>query len=449
MTFPFPAISPAAAAAVTYIGATESTSNATVYTFNGVSIGAASSDRIVHVGAVGLANGAAQNVTGITIGGVAAELNCVATNGASGGIESAIASLAVASGTTADIVVTFGVAQLRCAILVWTSTSANGAFAYDAGTDSDSDPLTTSVDVPSNGFAIGVAGTFKTGWTGNTWTGLSEDADFVTGETTNQGYTGASEDFSSTQSGLSVSCDCDGGAATRYAMCVATFSPNSIPYLPSPVIAFLAEDIPSSASMTSWTNRGTGGATYDITAGSREVPSGAAYGTNGYNGIYFDGSGEYLLMSNEYAIGTGSEQTFAFVIKGPSASERVVALGQHSATNNGASMVACSADSVSIHLRGGDDSGSSTVGFPSDVWVSVVIVKNASGWRPYINGVAGSLVSVTFTESILLQAIGYRNYYAYPQYSLGNVQEIRVFNTAFDSNQVNMIDTILRAKFAI
>lgn len=106
--------------ATTWIGNTEDTSTATVYTFTSASIGTASSDRHVIVGVVRPGSGAA-TVSSMTIGGVSATIDLTVGANLSG---AGFGRLLVTSGTTATIVVTMSASAASCGILVWTIKGA-------------------------------------------------------------------------------------------------------------------------------------------------------------------------------------------------------------------------------------------------------------------------------------------------------------------------------------
>lgn len=220
-----------AGVSLSYVGATEDTSNATAYTFTSHSIGAAAANRVVHVGIVGGSLTTISSPSSVTIGGTAASLNVAVNTGVSNGFSAAIASLAVPTGTTATIVVNFSTTQVRCKIVVWASYGAFSALAFRTGTDTDSDPLTASLDVPAGGFVLAISKAYRaSGYLGGTWTNVTEDYDGASGEgATTQGETAASKVFNTAQTGLSVQVDNDSATYTAgvYVLAAAVFVPES------------------------------------------------------------------------------------------------------------------------------------------------------------------------------------------------------------------------------
>jgi len=148
--------------------ATDDTVGATAYTFSSHDIGPAASDRIVVV--VCHTEGASSALSSCTIGGTTAPIRIQSNNG---NIVTAIASLLVTSGTTADIVVTWDQATLRCTIGVYSLTGAEETPVdtdFDAAASGTASNLT--VTIPAEGAAIN-GDTHGTGTTATTWSGSS------------------------------------------------------------------------------------------------------------------------------------------------------------------------------------------------------------------------------------------------------------------------------------
>lgn len=133
----------AVAPTLTFIGTASLTTNTSTYTFSSQDIGTPGSDRLVVVVAAAYesSSSAGDTPSSITIGGVSATIHAT---GAGTGFNSAsvsIASLLVASGSTADIVVTMPDAQVGMAIVVLALTGYSSAVpttdatAISGGTD--------------------------------------------------------------------------------------------------------------------------------------------------------------------------------------------------------------------------------------------------------------------------------------------------------------------------
>lgn len=171
------------AASLTYIGSTGDGGDASSYTFSGVSIGAAASDRLVI--AVVTATGsptANANVarTAFTINGSAAT---VVASGKATYSNIDIGVLLVPAGTTTDVAITYDDTKQRATCDIYTLTEADGPAAYDSATSSVETSGTTSsvtLDIPDGGvalFATSAPGTNTT----VSWSSASEDYDGTVG----------------------------------------------------------------------------------------------------------------------------------------------------------------------------------------------------------------------------------------------------------------------------
>lgn len=164
-----------------YVGGTNITSSGTTFTFTNHAIGTADANRKVVV--VAYPNGSSvTDISGVTIGGNAANQDVKLTSISNGPI--GIYSLAVASGTTATIVVSTTGTAARCRIEVYTVTGnlavptiLDTGTGYHASFTSVSDTLTTAP-----GTAI-IAGMGINGSSGGTlsWTGVTKDNEDSTG----------------------------------------------------------------------------------------------------------------------------------------------------------------------------------------------------------------------------------------------------------------------------
>lgn len=221
----FGATAAATSATSTYIGNTSDTTDQTTYSFAGASIGTASSDRLVVCGFTARAN-AARTVSSVTIAGVSATLVGTAIDAGAGADLATMWIAAVPTGTTGTISITFSAAMLRCNVGVWTITGGGSATPTSTQTDNtvSSNVLSVSSDCPANGCIIAVSENGQgSGSATATWAGVTENYD-TTVETTSFGASGASANFSSAQTGLTVS---ETGAATvaNGAMVAAAWGP--------------------------------------------------------------------------------------------------------------------------------------------------------------------------------------------------------------------------------
>ena len=187
-------------------------------TFSSVDIGTASATRkvIVGVGIDGYQGNEAY--TSLTIGGVAANL-IQEQNAASGGRPVALYELDVASGTSADIVVTFTGTQTKCysmGIGVW--TIEGGTLFSTVG--STANPGAGNISVSSGGTVIAIMTEGNASAT-YTWANLTENFDNQV-RASRQAFSGASKNLSSATT-QAISATSSGGS--QFAMLAASFAP--------------------------------------------------------------------------------------------------------------------------------------------------------------------------------------------------------------------------------
>lgn len=201
---------------------TIATAGTTSHTFTAKNIGTASSDRYVIVGVmIG-----ATTFSSVTIGGNAAT-SLVAISSAGSGAHIAIYGLLITSGSTADIVINTAGNSLVWQICVWSLTGVGSVTPANIYTSTADNP-TASVSCDANGSVI----SFVTGANSvapvptTSWTGIAKDIDLnndVVGfETTSSG---AHTNFSSTQSGLTVTCTYTGAKTGWDCGCFAAYNP--------------------------------------------------------------------------------------------------------------------------------------------------------------------------------------------------------------------------------
>lgn len=196
-------ISTASAVVLTYDSQNSASPAASSYTFTAQAIGTASSDRFVIVG-ISVGSSTGSTLTSVTIGGVTASLLKGASPGS--GAEVDLWGATVPTGTTGNIVITFGYTAVTVSISVWDIKGLNSTTPTNTYNASGANPLIVSADVSAGGVAIGMVGNLNnaaaTSWS---WTNLTKNG----GDTCpylSTGYcsSGASATFSTIQTGLSI-----------------------------------------------------------------------------------------------------------------------------------------------------------------------------------------------------------------------------------------------------
>tara|TARA_Y100000031_G_C8217101_1_gene383991 strand:+ start:110 stop:1165 length:1056 start_codon:yes stop_codon:yes gene_type:complete len=206
------------------------TTDASSYTFSSQAIGAADSTRIVVVGiATGDANVGSPTINSVTVGGSSA--TAVIEQAALVRSKCAIYQRAIASGTTADIVVNLSGSAYGCGIGLWRMVGANSTVAdtaADTAATNSSELLSTTIDVPANGVLIGVAtAQSSSGDPTFTWSEITERYEIGewAGGGGDRGTSGASLDYATTQTGITVTCDQTNGNIYEGAMVLASWGP--------------------------------------------------------------------------------------------------------------------------------------------------------------------------------------------------------------------------------
>jgi hypothetical protein len=193
--------------------------NTTTYTFT-LDFGAAAGDRYLIATPSTRGSGTGAAISSVTIGGVTATevINTTALlatvyNGA------AIFIAAVPTGTSGDVVVTYANSQLRAGCGLYQVTGLSSSTAHDTATDSGSDPLTDTIDVPAGGFIVAVAvgeGTPPI----FTWTGVDESYDEAMESTIC--HSGGFKSYAAAQTGQAIEADIS-GSPTFHVMSAASF----------------------------------------------------------------------------------------------------------------------------------------------------------------------------------------------------------------------------------
>src|SRR3990167_5715602 len=188
-----------------YVGTVVDTTNATQYTFSNVAIGAASADRIVIVSASGgRAAGGTHTVSSLTIAGSAAVLLKEVACGHLGTESISLWALAVPTGTTANIVVTWNASMIDCGIGVWALTGAKSTvYATASDNTTGAGKPATTISCLAGGSIIAAAGMHSISDV-CAWTGLTERFDEATESANGDFHSGASDNFAAAQTNRSI-----------------------------------------------------------------------------------------------------------------------------------------------------------------------------------------------------------------------------------------------------
>lgn len=187
---------------LSFLQSANSTTDTNAYTFAAQNLGTEASDRYIVVTVNGRKAGATTSISSVTVGGVAATIAVQRVNTVTNTSVAGIAIAAVPTGATGDIVVTFADTLARCAIGAYRIDNLFSATAYDTDSSVSADP-SVGLNVSNPGFAIGTGAASGTGSV--TWTGLTEDYDFISESSTN--FTGASLNVSATQANRTMTID--------------------------------------------------------------------------------------------------------------------------------------------------------------------------------------------------------------------------------------------------
>ena len=157
------------AISVEYLETRADSGSATTYTFAGVSFGNVAATRIIAVAIMSASS--SDTISSVTIGGVAATSR---GEQVSSGAHTAIYT-ASSSGTSGDVVVTFGSSHANCAISVYsvknyeTGYNANILSTVASGVGT----MDLSITLPSKGVVI--ASCYNINNVNHTWSGLTRD----------------------------------------------------------------------------------------------------------------------------------------------------------------------------------------------------------------------------------------------------------------------------------
>lgn len=205
-------------ASISFLQTNSDAVDRTTYTFTDEPIGAEDSARYVLVGFTGRRSTAVAAVlNSATIGGNAATI--VGQQQGGSDALSGLILLAVPSGTTSTITLTFNGTMARCGIMVYRVLNINPT-AEDTGV-SNANPLTDSLVVSAGSIQIAVAGTLAT--TTATWSGTNgatEDSD-TTQDGTNHRMSSASR---TSPAALTVTTTCTWGSSFAPSLFSASFA---------------------------------------------------------------------------------------------------------------------------------------------------------------------------------------------------------------------------------
>lgn len=209
-------------AEVEYIGGVNIETNLSTYNFNGQAIGSAEADRFVILGVQGTESSGASDITSVTCNGNAMTLlaGVLTANGANA---IAFYGIYLATGTTADFVVTFANTRGNAGIVVYKATKLQSSTPVDTDTNAPAGAATdapVTIDKPSSGFVIALSLMYNTGAGTCTWTNLAEDFDGSPMAGSNGHQSGASEEIVSGSSGVTITPSWSAAATARVA-CVA------------------------------------------------------------------------------------------------------------------------------------------------------------------------------------------------------------------------------------
>lgn len=174
-------------------------------TFSSQALGDAAGDRIIVV-AVEFSLVAGNSISSVSVAGVSATRRVQATQTPSGVFFAELWTAAVPTGTTGDIVVTKNAAVSHVGnIGVYAMYGASSAVPEDTATDITTTP-SEAIDVSAGGVIIGTAWCSYNPLEGSNaaaWTNLDEVYDALVSSNTR--HTGAFREFSTPQTGLTVS----------------------------------------------------------------------------------------------------------------------------------------------------------------------------------------------------------------------------------------------------
>ena len=208
-------------ATLEFTTSTYNASSLSTYTFSSQAIGTAAADRQIIVAICGFRSGTGDTVNSVTVGGEAT-VQAVIEN-AQTQVATAIHFGTLTTGTTADIVVNWSVAQTNgCSISLYKATGMDTS-VDDSGSDKfgAETVLTTNLNIPTGGVAVAQVGENSNPLRSTSWgSDFTEDGDDVWN--TYYSYYTASSD----EAGAAVTSECTfSGSVNNGSMSVASWGP--------------------------------------------------------------------------------------------------------------------------------------------------------------------------------------------------------------------------------
>lgn len=190
----------------TFLQSVANDADLTTYTFPSQNLGTASAGRYIVALIAGSSGTSGRTISSVTIGGVSAsQLGFVSEAGSTRA--SSIWIAAVPTGTTGDVVITWSAGMGRCGVGLYSLTGAQTtAFDTATATATSGTTLSDTINIPAGGVCFSVATAQVSGDYSWSWTNITEDFDTLleTGSPNHNRFTGASDVFGSSQSGLAL-----------------------------------------------------------------------------------------------------------------------------------------------------------------------------------------------------------------------------------------------------
>ena len=217
-------------AAASFLTTAANGSTLTTYTFSSQTLGTAVADRHIIAQVCGSVTGT-DGIASVTIAGVSATLVKQELHTANTDDVNSIWIAAVPTGTTGDVVVVMNSLSGRCGIGLYKATGLGSATPHASASDSTSygaNPApSTTIDCEAGGIIIAVSYIGNTPTTsGVSWAGVTEDYETVV--EANAWESGASDEFGSIQTGLTITPSWTNGSGFAQAsVIVASWSPTA------------------------------------------------------------------------------------------------------------------------------------------------------------------------------------------------------------------------------
>lgn len=160
-------------AAFAFLQGTSSTSDLTTYTFSSQNTGTAAADRYIIVAIESRSATSGRTISTVTVGGESATQVVQQTNSTSGANVCGLYIVALPTGTSGDVVVTFSGGMARAAIQLYRADDLASATAVDTDNSVANAPSVTLTTAA--GFAVGCV--FSQNTTTASWANLTEDSE--------------------------------------------------------------------------------------------------------------------------------------------------------------------------------------------------------------------------------------------------------------------------------